>query len=845
MNLEEEAELVLRKIKGYLISQLGKLLEEASLEEFYLAFCFVLREKVMVNWTACLQTFSQRKDRILYFLSMEYLPGRLLGNNINHIGALDLVKKVLEKTKKTLGDFLEQEPDPGLGNGGLGRLASCFLDSLATQEYPCWGYGLRYQYGIFDQEIWDGSQIERPDCWLLNENPWEFRKDNDAAAVYFRGKPLAATNSHGEEVFQLEDYEEVRALPYDTPIIGYPKEGSFPVISLRLWTTKESPRNFELQRYNAGHLDQAAENTSLTDVLYPNDHHDIGKRIRLKQEFLLVSASLQDIIKRHLKIHETIDNFSEKVRIQVNDTHPSLIIAELTRRLVKDHDMPLDKAWEITQTCCSYTNHTILKEALEEWNEDRLFQLLPRQYKMIQKLNFRFCSEIRKRFPNQEEKLQKMSFIERGQVKMAHLSIYGSHKVNGVAELHTEILKKRTFPDFYEMYPDKFLAITNGVTQRRWVLYANPSLAELICSKIGTGWITNFEEIRKLESFSTEKAVQEAFLQIKKENKKKLISFLTTENPVRDYKGKIISHFSPLKEDALFDVQIKRIHEYKRPLLNILHTILLYQEYKEKKRKDPLPRMVLFAGKAAPGYELAKKMIRLIYAIARKINEDPEVHSFLRVAFVENYNVSKAQIIIPAADLSEQISLAGQEASGTGNMKLAMNGALTIGTSDGANIEMQQQVEKTWWPFSFGSTEEEIAQIRKTYNPWDIYNQDESIRGAVDTLKNGFFAQNEGEKEAFYHLYQSLLEGTVFDPADRYFVLKDFRSYYETQKKVEELYKQPLKWAEFALQNISGMGKFSTDTSIKKYAKEVWGLSPSPCDLEILHRLTQECFAIL
>ncbi len=840
MQLEEQAALFIKKIKRYLIFQFGKLLEEASLEEFYLAFCFVLREQVMANWTACLHTFSKKKDRILYYLSMEYLPGRLLGNNINHIGALDLVKKVLEKTNRTFSDFLELEPDPGLGNGGLGRLASCFLDSLATQEYPCWGYGLRYQYGIFDQEIWDGSQIERPDCWLLQENPWEFRRDNDAAAIYFRGNPVPGTNSHGDEVFQLEDFEEVRALPYDTPIIGYPKKNGVPVLSLRLWTTKESPRNFELQRYNAGKLDQAAENTSLTDVLYPNDHHDAGKRIRLKQEFLLVSASLQDIIKRHLKIHETLDNFAEKVRIQINDTHPSLVIAELTRRLVKNHDIAFDKAWEITQTCCSYTNHTILKEALEEWNEERVSELLPRQYKMIQKLNFRFCTEVRNKFPGQEEKLRKLSFIETGQIKMAHLSIYGSHKVNGVAHLHTEILKKRVFPEFYEMYPEKFLAITNGVTQRRWLLYANPALAELISSKIGSEWTCNFEAIRKLEDFAEEKTTQEAFLQIKKENKKKLISFLKTENPLRDYKGKIIGHFFPLEENALFDVQIKRIHEYKRPLLNILHIIMLYQEIKEKKRK-PIPRLFLFAGKAAPGYEIAKKIIRLIYAIARKINDDPDTQNMLRVVFVENYNVSKAQVIIPAADLSEQISLAGKEASGTGNMKLSMNGSLTIGTLDGANIEMEQEVKKGFWPFSFGSTEEEIEKIKHDYNPRTLYEKEEKIKKAVDTLKDGFFAQNEGEKEAFYHLYQSLLEGNIFERADRYFVLQDLLPYYETQKKVEELYRDPLLWAKFALYNIAGMGKFSTDTSIKKYAKEVWGLTPSPCDPEILNKLIQAC----
>lgn len=841
MDLSQQILSILQKIKYYLIVHVGKTIEEASLEEFYLAFCSAFRERIMINWTSCLHTFEQKKAKTLYYFSMEYLPGKLLENNTN-ISTSELVQGVLEKTKHSLKEVLELEPDPGLGNGGLGRLASCFLDSLATLEYPAWGYGLRYQYGIFEQEVWDGKQIERPDCWLLNTNPWEFRKDGDATTIHFRGTPIAATNSHGEEVLQLEDFEEIRALPYDIPILGPPKQREYPVISLRLWSTKESPKNFELQRYNAGQLDQAGENTSLTDVLYPNDHHEIGKRIRLKQEFLLVSASVQDILKRHLRIHDTLENFSDKVRIQINDTHPALVIVELTRRLMKDHDMPLDKAWEITQACCSYTNHTILREALEEWNEKRMSELLPRQYQLIQRLNFRFCSDIRKRFPGEEDRVQRMSFIEKGQIKMAHLCIYGCHKINGVAKLHTDILKKRIFPDFFEMYPERFTSVTNGVTQRRWLLNTNPLLSQWITSLIGDKWITHFSEIAKLHELAHQSPIQQAFLEIKKKNREKFLYFLQTGNPLRDAKGKAVGHFPCLEANSLIDVQIKRIHEYKRPLLNLLHTLMLYQELKEKTRAHPVPRMVVFGGKAAPGYVNAKVLIQLIYALCRKINQDPEVNTLLKVVFIENYNVSKAQMILPAADLSQQISLAGMEASGTGNMKLAMNGALTIGTRDGANIEMQEVVGETWWPFSFGSSAEEIAEARKnhSYQPEEIYQKNPTIQKAVDTLKDGSLAKNEEEATAFSHLYTLLLEGHSHRPADPYFILKDLPSYYETQKKVEALFLDPLKWAEYTLHNIASMGPFSSDQAISQYAEQIWGLTPCPFDPALLQKVKQE-----
>lgn len=837
----QRIESLLQKIKHFLITNMGTVLDKASGEEFYLAFSMALREEIMINWTATLHTMEKKKARTLHYLSMEYLPGRLLGNNITNIGAFDLVKAVLAKTNRNFNELIANEPDPGLGNGGLGRLASCFMDSLAAQQYPAWGYGLRYQYGIFEQEIWNGLQVERPDCWLLNEDPWEYRRDMQAVNVNYRGRVVPATNSHGDEIFLLEDYEELRAIPYDIPIIGYPAS-DFSVLSLRLWSTKESPRNFELQRYNAGHLDQAGENTSLTDVLYPNDHHETGKRIRLKQEFLLVSASLQDIIHRHLKIYGDLSQFADKVRIQINDTHPALVIPELVRTLTKNHDIGWKEAWEITQACCSYTNHTILREAMEEWNEHRLSYLLPRQYIILQKLNHEFCEGVMKKFPGNMDRLRSMSIIEGGQVRMANLCIVGGHKVNGVSELHSEILKHRVFPDFYEMFPDKFTNVTNGVTHRRWLLSANPHLAEFITKRIENGWITHFSEIKNLRNFAADKASQEEFLALKRQNKLALIDFLCKENPVRDSKGKIIGHSGSLGADALFDVQIKRIHEYKRQLMNLLHLIMIYHELKQNPNARKIKRMAIIGGKAAPGYENAKRIIQLAYCLARKINADKDVNDKLHLSFVENYNVSKAQIIIPAADLSQQISTAGMEASGTGNMKLAMNGALTIGTEDGANIEMRKEVTTEWWPFSFGSTAEELSDLRNNgnYKPWDLYMSDEQIRNAVDALNDDSLAVSDYEKESLRNLYASLLQTHHFEMADRFFVLKDLRSYYDTQKKVEDFYVNPLKWAEYALHNIAGMEKFSTDESIKNYATKIWDLEKCPIDSDIYQAVQEE-----
>lgn len=837
--LNLQAEMLASKIKHYLITMMGITVDEANNEEFYRAFAMTLREEIMINWTATFHTIRNTKARILYFLCMEYMPGKMLGNNITNMHASELVTAALKKLGRDLNHLFVQERDPGLGNGGLGRLASCFLDSLATQSYPAVAYGLRYQYGIFEQEIWDGMQVERPEAWLLHENPWEFRRDHHAESVQFAGRIVQSINQKGVEIADILDYEVVRAIAYDVPIIGYKEGEDFNVCTLRLWTTKESPRNFALQRFNAGLLDQAAENTSLTDVLYPNDNNEVGKRIRLKQEFLLASASVQDILHRHLAHSPDIRSLGDQARIQINDTHPALAIVELMRLLLANYHLGWEEAWEIVKTCFSFTNHTILRESLEEWNEARLQYLLPRQYHIIERLNLDFCTAIRKKFPGDEERVRRMSMLEGGQVRMAHLAIYGSHKVNGVSALHSEILKKVVFKDFYEMESDKFINVTNGVTQRRFLLHSNPRLAAFISKRIGNGWITNLSEMRKLASFASDPDSQREFLEIKKQNKHDLNTYLKEKNPICDSQGKIVGHFEPLNPDALYDVQIKRIHEYKRQLMNVLHLIMVYHELKSSPSSRKIKRMVLFAGKAAPGYEMAKNILQLIFAVAKKINHDPQVNAMLRVAFVENYNVSRAEIIIPAADLSEQISTAGTEASGTGNMKLTMNGALTIATQDGANVEMLQSIGEAWWPFRFGKTAEENAALRPHYNPWDIYMHKLPIRQAVDALRDHSVAENEQQHQAFTRIYHQLLEQHNSDPVDKYFVLNDLQCYYDTQKKVEELFIQPAKWAEFAIQNIAGMG-FSSDESIHHYAKLIWGLEKCPVDPKELARVRDE-----
>lgn len=839
--IELVASNLIRKVKSHLISTIGRTSEDASTDEFYRALCYAIREETMINWMATARTITQQKARMVYYFSLEYLPGRLFLSNITNLCSNEVVRVVLQKLNRNFRDIKECEADPGLGNGGLGRLASCFLDSLATHHYPSQAYGLRYQYGIFEQQLWNGLQVEAPDGWLLKENPWEFRRDQRRVHVKFCGTPNATFNMHGDEVMDLEGAEEVGALPYDYPIVGYSKHPDFSVATLRLWSTKDSPRNFQLQKFNAGRLDQAAENTTLTDVLYPNDNTEFGKRLRLKQEFLLVSASLQDIIRHHLVHFQNFRQFVDKVRIQINDTHPALIIAELMRILTKHHDIPWKTAFEITSTCTGYTNHTILSEALEQWERPLLYYLLPRQYKIIERINQDFCTAVRAKYPKDEDRVRRMSIIEDGKVRMANLAVVGSHKVNGVAQLHSDILTRSVFSDFAEFFPDRFINITNGVTQRRWLLECNPELAKFITSRIGDEWITDFLKIKELAKFANDPDSQNAFMEIKQKNKLNFIEFINRENMIRDGAGKIIAPPPLVDPDSLFDVQVKRIHEYKRQLMNALYLIMLYHDL----LLDPqshVKRTSIIGGKAAPGYETAKDIIRFICCVARKINRDPAIDNQLKIVYLENYDVTKAEIVIPAADLSEQISTAGTEASGTGNMKLTINGALTIGTRDGANIEMEQEITPQWWPFSFGCQTDQIAQMKKegVYSARDIYENNPRIRRAVDSLRDRSFAQTDEEHQIFSDLYHKLIEMHYGGPPDRYFTLKDLQNYYDTQQSVEELYKKKRAWAECALHNIAGMGKFSSDYAIHNYAKLVWGIQPCPLDQELLDRVRYE-----
>ncbi|WP_108624197.1 glycogen/starch/alpha-glucan family phosphorylase [Candidatus Similichlamydia epinepheli] len=803
---------IAQKMKDYLFLQIGRTLESVSDFDLYRAFCYAFRELLLVHWMATWKGYNKSGSRINYYFSMEYLPGRIGISNVTNLRCMGICEKALEILGLEPRDLLALEPEPALGNGGLGRLAASFFESLSTQMYPAMGYGLRYQYGLFSQELENGVQVERPDCWLLNENPWEFRRDLRAQKICFGG------NWNEENDFSA--CEEVRALPYDLPIIGYSDSKYHNVNTIRLWSTKESPRNFRIQQFNAGSLEQASENTALTDVLYPNDQHMLGKVFRIKQEFLLVSASLQDIFSRFkVKYENDWSRFPDVVSLHINDTHASLVVPEMIRLLQEEAKMEFQQALSITVQCTAYTNHTILNEALEKWDQTLIHKLLPRQYRIIEMLNHQLCNKVREKFPNDEEKVQRLSMFHHGQVKMAHLAIFGSHKVNGVAKLHSELIKKNLFRDFVDIYPERFCNVTNGITHRRWLLIANPQLTNLICQSIGNQWILKSLELEKFASFADDPSVQEAFLKIKQDHKKSL--------------------FPDVDSEALFDVQIKRIHEYKRQLLNALHLIGLYLEIKQGKGKDRIKRVSIFAGKAAASYRIAKNIIQLICAIARKIASDSDVNKILSVHFIPNYSVRLAEKIIPAADLSEQISLAGMEASGTGNMKLALNGALTIGTEDGANIEMRMSVGDDFWPFRFGKTADEIEQIRSSgnYVPRNIIAQSPKLGSIINALIDGTLATNQSETIAFREIYTSLMDG---ETPDRYFVLMDFDSYWQTQKRVEELFKDRKEWARLALKQVAAMGSFSSDLSIQKYAQLIWNIEPTPVDPQIFEQISKQ-----
>jgi starch phosphorylase len=837
---QEPLDLVIAKIKHYLITMRGKVLSEASNQEFYTAFCLAIREQITLNWAAMEATRREKKPRTLYYLSLEYLPGRFIINNIYNAGSESFVLEVLKKCNRKFIDLISAEWDPGLGNGGLGRLAACMMESLATKSMPARGYGLRYQYGIFEQEIWDGIQIERPDIWLYEMNPWERRNDSCAVTVRFADTPPHDPNLSVDELWKIRKEDIVRALPFDYPIVGQHTEQQFPVLTLRLWSTEESPGNFKLQRYNSGDIAQAAENLTLTNVLYPNDNNDVGKRIRLKQEFLLVSASVQDIFREQIELEGGIHSIADKVRIQMNDTHPALAVAEMMRILTQEHRVEWKKALDTTIGCCSFTIHTVLKEAHEQWSQGLLEDLLPYHHEILKKLNEDVKSELKRLSPDVANLNQETEILWDGMARMTPLAIFGSHKVNGVARLHTEILKQDVCRGYYSIYPERFVNVTNGVTHRKWLLYSNPSLAALITKCIGKDWVFHFDQIKNLSEHAGSKSVQEEFLKIKRACKERLIEFLKSHSTHRDERGEVIHDERAFNPESLFDIQIKRIHEYKRQLMNILHVVMLYHEMLDQPRSRE-PRTIIFAGKAAPGYQTAKNIIRFINCVARKINQDPALEGRLKVIFIENYNVSRAQFIIPAADLSEQISTAGLEASGTGNMKLSMNGALTIGTEDGANIEMRESVSDAWWPFRFGLSSEEISSSlsNKSYNPHDVLENHPAIKRAVDSLMDGTFSEKEDESASFASIYNLLVNGENGDPPDKYFVLADLITYAHAQRGVDELYRDPLKWAEHCLHNVAGMGPFSIDRTIDEYSSIIWEVSSMPV-IEKIYKAIRE-----
>lgn len=777
--------------------------------DWYLAFSVGLRDQLAERWMKTQDCYAGKKVRRAYYLSLEFLIGRLLGNNAMNMGLYDKCREALADGKLSWEDMQEMERDPGLGNGGLGRLAACFVDSLATLHLPCIGYGLRYDYGLFRQQIVNGAQVEEPDTWKKEGYPWEFKRPGYAHTVCFGGE-TRQMDVNGKLVWRWFPAERVTGMPYDIPVVGY---GGRNVNNLRLWSA-EAYNEFDFQDFNEGSYEEAVDSKiraeNLTKVLYPNDNIQQGKELRLRQQYFFVACSLHDILRRHFSEGGTVETLPEKVTIQLNDTHPTLVIPEMMRILVDERGVEWGKAWEITRVCVNYTNHTILPEALEKWSVPLFRYLLPRHLQIIFDINSRFLEEVSSRYPGDLDKLRSMSVIEEGgeqSIRMANLAVIGSTHVNGVAEIHSRILKEVIFKDFAEMWPDKFTNMTNGITQRRWLLFCNRPLARLITSRIGDGWITDLFKLRDLEKFIEDEEFLKELMEVKRENKRRLAAFI---EKTLDQKVDV---------ESLFDVQVKRLHEYKRQLMLVLYIIIIYQRMLKNPSLDYPRRTFVFAAKAAPGYAMAKLIIRLIHAVAQKISETPEVCDRLKVVFLPDYRVSLAEMIIPAADLSEQISLAGMEASGTGCMKLMLNGALTIGTLDGANVEMAQEAGRENL-FIFGMTAEEVAARRNSYSPWDIYHTDAEIRGAIEAIRDNVFRPQE--PSLFLPIVQSLL-----DFGDHYMLLGDLKSYIAEQEKVNQLYKEPMAWARKVLLNIARSGKFSSDRTIGEYADQIWKIEPT------------------
>ena len=780
-----------------------------------------MKDTIIDNWMATQKVYEEEDPKMVYYMSMEFLMGRALGNNLINLTEYNEVKEALDEIGFDLNVIEDEEPDAALGNGGLGRLAACFLDSLATLGYAAYGCGIRYRYGMFKQKIKDGFQVEVPDNWLKDGYPFELRRPEHACEVKFGGYVRAEAGENGRTRFIQEGYQSVNAVPYDMPIIGY---GNNVVNTLMIWDAE--PMNcFELDSFDKGDYHKAVEQENLAknlvEVLYPNDNHIAGKELRLKQQYFFVSASVQRAVARFKKNHPDIHQLPEKVTFQLNDTHPTVAVAELMRVLLDEEGLEWDEAWEITTKTCAYTNHTIMAEALEKWPIEIFSRLLPRIYQIVEEINRRFILEIEKKYPGNQEKVRKMAIVYDGQVKMAHLAIAAGYSVNGVARLHTEILKNQELKDFYEMFPQKFNNKTNGITQRRFLMHGNPLLADWVSNKIGEDWITNLKHLKKLEIYADDKKAQQEFMQIKYQNKLRLAEYIQKHNGVE------------VDPRSIFDVQVKRLHEYKRQLLNILHVMYLYNQLKEHPEMEFYPRTFIFGAKAAAGYKNAKLTIKLINSVADVINNDPSINGKIKVVFIEDYRVSIAEWIFAAADVSEQISTASKEASGTGNMKFMLNGALTLGTMDGANVEIVEEVGEEN-AFIFGMSSDEVIEHeqKRDYNPMDIFNQDQDIRKVLMELINGFYSPND--PELFRDLYNSLLNTQCTQFADTYFILADFRSYAEAQKRVMEAYKDEEGWAKSAILNVANSGKFSSDRTIQEYVDDIWHLDKVTVDMSVI-----------
>ncbi len=806
-----DTELFKRSVLYNVRTLYRKTLEEATDQQIFQAVSYAIKDAVVDQWLKTQKEYDRQDPKMVYYLSMEFLMGRALGNNIINLQAYKAVAEALEELGIDINVVEDQEPDAALGNGGLGRLAACFLDSLATLGYAAYGCGIRYRYGMFKQEIRDGYQIEVPDNWLKDGNPFELRRPEYAKEVKFGGYVNVYVDENGRSNFRQEGYQAVRAIPYDLPVVGY---GNSIVNTLRIWDA-EPVECFQLDSFDKGDYQRAVEQENLArnivEVLYPNDNHYAGKELRLKQQYFFISASVQEAVEKYMRKHDDIRKFHEKVTFQLNDTHPTVAIAELMRILMDEHYLTWDEAWEVTTKTCAYTNHTIMSEALEKWPIELFSRLLPRVYQIVEEINRRFVAQIEQKYPGNHDKVRKMAIIYDGQVKMAHLAIASGYSVNGVARLHTEILKNQELKDFYEMMPDKFNNKTNGITQRRFLLHANPLLSDWVTAHVGNDWITDLPQIGRLKIYADDVKAQQEFMNIKYQNKVRLANYILEHNGVE------------VDPRSIFDVQVKRLHEYKRQLLNILHVMYLYNELKDHPDMEFYPRTFIFGAKAAAGYHNAKLTIKLINSVADVVNNDPAIDGKIKVVFIENYRVSNAEIIFAAADVSEQISTASKEASGTGNMKFMLNGALTIGTMDGANVEIVEEVGEEN-AFIFGLSSDEVIRFENYggYHPTEIFNNDPDVRKVLMQLINGTYAPND--PDLFRPLYNSLLNTQSTAKADTYFILKDFKAYAEAQKKVEAAYRNESGWAKSAILNVACSGKFTSDRTIQEYVDDIWKL---------------------